>query len=70
MILFDIERGGTGIAANGLYTDNEKKMILTVLATKEIHELKEFIKAIDKNAFIIVTDVHEVYGEGFTPIHK
>lgn len=70
MILFDIERGGTGIAANGLYTDNEKKMILTVLANKEIHELKEFIKAIDKNAFIIVTDVHEVYGEGFTPIQK
>ena len=70
MILYDIERGGTGISANGLYTNNEKKMILTVLATKEIHGLKEFIKVIDKNAFIIVTDVHEVYGEGFTPIHK
>lgn len=70
MILYDIERGGTGISANGLYTNNEKRMILTVLATKEIHGLKEFIKVIDKNAFIIVTDVHEVYGEGFTPIHK
>lgn len=70
LILYDIERGGTGIAANGLYTDNEKKMILTVLANKEIHELKEFIKAIDNNAFIIVTDVHEVYGKGFTPIQK
>lgn len=70
MILYDIERGGTGIAANGLYTNNEKKMILTVLANKEIHELKEFIKAIDHNAFIIVTDVHEVYGDGFTPIQK
>lgn len=70
MILYDIERGGTGISANGLYTNNEKRMILTVLATKEIHGLKEFIKVIDKNAFIIVTDVHEVYGEGFTPIHR
>lgn len=70
VILYDIERGGTGISANGLYTNNEKKMILTVLANKEIHGLKEFIKNIDSNAFIIVTDVHEVYGEGFTPIHK
>lgn len=70
VILYDIERGGTGISANGLYTSNEKRMILTVLKTKEIHGLKEFIKQIDVNAFIIVTDVHEVYGEGFTPIQK
>lgn len=70
VILYDIERGGTGISANGLYTNNEKRMILTVLKTKEIHGLKEFIKQVDENAFIIVTDVHEVYGEGFTPIQK
>lgn len=70
VILYDIERGGTGISANGLFTNNEKKMIITVLDSKEIHGLKEFIKAIDKNAFVIVTDVHEVYGEGFTPIQK
>lgn len=70
IVLHDIERGGTGISANGLYTNNEKKMILTVLKAKEIHELKDFIKHVDKNAFIIVTDVHEVYGEGFTPIQK
>ncbi len=70
MILNDIERGGTGISANGLYTNNEKRMILTVLDSKEIHELREFIKVIDSKAFVIVTDIHEVYGEGFTPINK
>ena len=45
-------------------------MILTVLDSKEIHELREFIKVIDSKAFVIVTDIHEVYGEGFTPINK
>lgn len=70
IILYDISRGGTGISANGLYTNMEKRMIMTVLPNKEIHNLTEFIKQVDKKAFVIVTDVHEVIGEGFTPIEK
>lgn len=70
VILVDLNRGGTGITATGLYTNESKKMIMTVLPSKEIHNLTAFIKEIDKNAFVIITEAHEVIGEGFTPIHK
>lgn len=70
IILEDLSRGGTGISANGLYTNKEKKMIMTVLQNKEIHTLTTFIKEVDKDAFVIVTDVYKVIGEGFTPIDK
>lgn len=70
VILEDLSRGGTGISANGLYTNESKKMIMTVIHNKEIHELTEYIKEIDKNAFVIVSEVYEVFGEGFTPIEK
>lgn len=70
IILEDLSRGGTGISANGLYTNKDKKMIMTVLQNREIHTLTTFIKEVDKEAFVIVTDVHKVIGEGFTPIDK
>lgn len=68
IILEDLSRGGTGISANGLYTNKEKKMIMTVLQNKEIHTLTTFIKEVDRDAFVIVTDVYKVIGEGFSPI--
>ena len=30
--------------------------------------MKKLIKNVDKNAFIIVSKAHEVFGEGFSPI--
>jgi len=69
IILVDLNKGGTAIAAKGLYTNNEKSMIMTVLAKKEIRDLQIFTKEIDPNAFIIISDVHEVLGEGFTPLN-
>jgi len=69
IILVDLNKGGTAITAKGLYTNNEKSMIMTVLAKKEIRDLQIFTKEIDPNAFIIISDVHEVLGEGFTPLN-
>jgi len=32
---------------------------------KEIERLKSFVKRVDKDAFIIVNEVHDVLGYGF-----
>ncbi len=68
LILYDINRGGTSLNASGLFTQNEKKVIMTVIKNREIHDLRESIKTIDPDAFIIITDAHEVLGEGFKKI--
>jgi uncharacterized membrane-anchored protein YitT (DUF2179 family) len=50
-----------------MYTKNAKNVLLCVSASKEMPKLKEIAQKVDPNAFIIVADVREVFGEGFTP---
>lgn len=64
-ILDDLDRGVTGLSATGMYSSQDKKMLLCVVSKKEIIELTELVAEIDKKAFIIVSDVREVMGEGF-----
>ena len=67
-IVNDIKRGITILNGNGGYTDSDKSVLIVVVnKNQEIH-LKKLIKRVDKNAFIIVSDVHEVFGQGFSQI--
>ena len=62
------ERGATFIKSSGGYTGNDKEMLMVVMSNKEIVIMKDVIKRVDPTAFIIVTDVREVLGEGFREI--
>ena len=65
VIITDMELGGTLIKASGMFTDDEKKMIITVVHNRKLSELKSYIKEIDKEAFVIITEADQVLGEGF-----
>lgn len=67
-IIEELERGCTIFTAKGGYTGNDTYILYTVLSRREFIRLKEFIKQVDKKAFITVGDVHEVLGEGFKNI--
>ena len=41
---------------------------MCVLGRTETHRLKEIVAGIDPDAVVIVTEVHEAFGEGFTQI--
>lgn len=64
-IMTDMSRGVTGINAKGMYSKQDKQMLYCVVPTKEIVRLKELVKSIDSKAFVIVSEVREVLGEGF-----
>lgn len=64
-IIVDIKRGGTFIDAKGMYNNNEKKLIYTVLSRREVAVLKDYINEIDPKAFLTVIDANEILGEGF-----
>ena len=68
-IFNDVKRGVTILDAKGGYTNKEKSMLLVVVRKNQEVHLKKLIKRVDSKAFIIVSDVHEVLGEGFTPIN-
>lgn len=64
-ILSDLDRGVTGLKGKGMYTGNEKQVLFCVVHRRQIPELKMIVKKIDEKAFIILTDIREVLGEGF-----
>lgn len=64
-LMQELDRGVTGISAMGMYSREAKNMLLCVVARKQIVQLKELAKECDPGAFVIVTDVREVLGEGF-----
>lgn len=64
-IMETMSRGVTGIQAKGMYSQEDKKMLFCVVGKKEIVKISEIAKRRDPDAFIIVSDVREVLGEGF-----
>jgi len=66
-IIKNISRGATAIEARGLYKDQKREVLYTVVSRKEIGLLLDDVKKIDPDAFIIVNNVHEVLGKGFRP---
>lgn len=64
-VLFDLERGGTYLSGKGLYTNEDKQMIFTVVSRRELAILEDYITEIDPDAFITIMDTKEILGEGF-----
>ncbi|WP_027701999.1 YitT family protein [Metaclostridioides mangenotii] len=70
IIMKDLERGATILKGEGAYTGSDKKVILVVVAKKEVVKLKKLVKETDPNSFIIITDIHEAVGNGFKMYDK
>lgn len=64
-IMQQLERGVTGIPARGLYSGRDTQMLYCVISNREVAVLKDLVHEVDPNAFVIVSDVREVLGEGF-----
>ncbi len=61
----EVDRGSTGIYAKGMYTNEDKMMLLCVGSRNEIAKIKSIAVNIDKKAFIIITNARETWGKGF-----
>lgn len=67
-ILERLDRGVTILKGKGLYSGLDKDVLLCVVNRAQMTKVKEIIGAVDKKAFIMITDMHEVLGEGFKEI--
>lgn len=67
-IAFDMKRGVTVIPAKGWYSKEEKQVIMVVTRKADLNILLRFVKAIDPDAFLSVSTVMGVYGQGFDTI--
>ncbi|MFP4060227.1 MAG: YitT family protein [Bacteroidales bacterium] len=69
-LLFELERGGTYIPAQGMWEGEQRKIIFTNISRREFVILRDYIMEIDPNAFVTVFDASEVLGLGFKPIKE
>lgn len=65
-LLNEVERGVTVLDAKGGYTQNDRPVLMCVISTKQYPRFEREISVIDPEAFIIVQNVYEVRGYGFT----
>lgn len=65
LILSELERGVTALKGTGMYTGIDKQVLYCVLQRGQIPLLKQLVKKTDPKAFVILTDIREVLGEGF-----
>ncbi len=67
-ILEDMERSGTYIKTSGMYTNAEKEMIFLVVPRREMPKVQRAIKEYDPQAFMVVANAYNTFGEGFKPM--
>ena len=65
-----LDRGATLLHAEGSYSHEGTKVVLTAVKKQQITELKELVMEIDPSAFVIVQEAHQVLGDGFSRYSK
>lgn len=64
--ILGLGRGVTILTGKGAFSGTAKEVIYVVVSRNEVIRYKNVVQGIDPHAFVIVNDVHEVLGEGFT----
>lgn len=64
-IINTLHRSATVMDAKGAFTEKEKKIILTVMNRSQAILLRKYIKQIDSEAFLLITNTSEIIGRGF-----
>jgi len=65
VLMARLGRGVTFLDGKGGYTGEVKSVLYSVITRLEIAKLKSIVDEIDENAFITISDVHEVMGGRF-----
>ena len=64
-VMRELARGVTKFSATGMYSGQERTVLLCVMNRLESIRLRRIVFCIDPNAFMIAQNAHEVLGEGF-----
>ena len=67
-ITTEMHHGATVHTAEGAYSHEEKRVIITVCKRTEALKLRRTVKEIDPSSFIIITKTSEIMGKGFRDV--
>lgn len=60
-----VQRGATGLYGKGMYTNEDKLILMCAASRGDVNKIKVIAKKIDPKSFIIITNSREVVGLGF-----
>ena len=60
-----VARGSTGLYGKGMYTNENKLILMCAAYRKDVARIKIIAKEIDPRSFIVITNSREVVGQGF-----
>ena len=70
LIMDRLDRGVTFLRGAGAFSGQERDVILCVIKSRQIVELKKLVSEADASAFLIFSDAGEVYGNGFASFDR
>lgn len=65
-VLNELNRGVTELKGRGMFTGMDRPVLMCVLKSRDIPHMKKIVQEEDPEAFIFISDVREVLGEGFS----
>jgi hypothetical protein len=67
-VMHDLRRGVTALHGMGMFTHQEREVLMVAVTVTEVAQLKATVKAADPDAFMVVNPAQEVLGRGFSPL--
>ncbi len=64
-LLIELDVGATYLNGSGAYTGKDKKVLMCAMKMRILPQAREIVRAVDSDAFMIVTKATSVFGEGF-----
>ncbi len=68
LILKKLERGVTFLDGEGAYMGRKRRIVYCVVPLRQLARVKHYVSSVDPEAFLTVTEVSEVMGEGFRSV--
>jgi hypothetical protein len=69
-IMTDLSRGVTSLSGKGMYTGQDRSVLICALTVTEVHNLKYAVACEDPAAFVVVSAAQEILGRGFNPLSE
>ncbi len=64
-VMENVVRGITILDGTGAYSKEHRKVLLCAVRRSEMHRLREFVRSVDPDSFLVFTNASEVWGAGF-----
>lgn len=65
LLMRELDRGVTALKGRGMYTKEDKVVLLCVVPRSQFTRVKEIVREMDPRAFVMVAEMYEAIGEGF-----